>query len=357
VRPLFERWPISADGFEELATLPTPVEPLTGLSAELGVDGVYVKRDDLTGERYGGNKVRKLEFVLGQAVADKARSVMTVGYAGSNHALATAIYAGELGLGSISMLLAQPAAPYVAENLLAGAGAGAELHHYRSMRTIVPGVITQMAAHSVGELSAPRYIPAGASSPAGALGLVNAAAELAAQIDAGLLPTPDRIYLAFSSMGSTVGLALGLRALGIDTTVVAVRVVDEGVANVGKLRALYRKTNNLLAAQSPFPLVPFDQALIELRHSFFGTGYGETTEASTEAVALASACDGLALDGTYTGKAFAALLADARSGVLDGRTALFWNTYNSRDLTPLTHGVRWQDLPRGFHRYFTAGPG
>ena len=128
--PLFEQYPLLREklAYVPLGEFPTPVQKLETLGAELGISQLYIKRDDLSGKLYGGNKPRQLEFILGQVLRSKAREVMTFGGAGSNHALATAIYARQVGVKSISMLMPQPNAQYVRRNLLMSQYCGAELH-------------------------------------------------------------------------------------------------------------------------------------------------------------------------------------------------------------------------------------
>ena len=120
-RALFERYPRLRKKLPHavLAELPTPVARLEKLGAKLGASRLYVKRDDLTARPYGGNKIRKLEFILGQALGERARSVMTFGVDGSNHVVATALYARKMGLECIGMLCPQTNAGYVRKNLLA----------------------------------------------------------------------------------------------------------------------------------------------------------------------------------------------------------------------------------------------
>lgn len=120
--PLFKQYPLLEDKlpYVALGDFPTPVEKLDRLGADIGVDHLYIKRDDLSGKVYGGNKVRKLEFLLGHALRTEVKTVLTFGFAGSNHAVATAIYAHHVGLKSISMLMPQPNAHYPRRNLLMG---------------------------------------------------------------------------------------------------------------------------------------------------------------------------------------------------------------------------------------------
>ena len=113
-----------------LGEFPTPVFHLKKLGKQIGTDHLYLKQDGVSGTVYGGNKIRKLEFILGDALKKKAKSVLTFGYAGSNHALATSIYARQFGLESISILLKQPNAHYVRRNLLMGLAHDAQIRHY-----------------------------------------------------------------------------------------------------------------------------------------------------------------------------------------------------------------------------------
>ncbi|HNR32188.1 MAG TPA: pyridoxal-phosphate dependent enzyme [Candidatus Hydrogenedentes bacterium] len=336
-----------------LADLPTPAERLTAFEQELGLASLHIKRDDLSGAAYGGNKVRKLEFLLGRARRDGCRAVMTFGGAGSNHALATAIYARRLGMDAISMLVPQPASDAVRHNLLMGFKAGAELHLYPDKRRLKAGVAAVTYRRRRRDGRPPMNIPAGGSSTTGALGFVNAALELAEQVAEGLLPPPDVVYVAAGTLGTCAGLALGLRAAHIETAIMAVRVTEPDLANEAKARALFQETNALLHGLDPaFPVLKFPAQHFTLRHDFFGEGYGVSTPADAEAVRLLHETAGVLLDHTYTGKAFAALIADARAGRLRDKNVLFWNTYNSRDLTQATAETDYHDLPTEFHPYF-----
>ena len=128
--PLFEQYPLLQEKlpYISLGEFPTPIQRLDQLGAKLKIGQLYIKRDDLSGKIQGGNKIRKLEFILGSALRSGAKEVITFGGAGSNHALATAIYAQQVGLKSISMLMPQPNANYVRRNLAMSHYYGAELH-------------------------------------------------------------------------------------------------------------------------------------------------------------------------------------------------------------------------------------
>jgi D-cysteine desulfhydrase len=353
--PMFECHPGLARGLPRvsLGRFPTPVVRLDRFGAEVGSDELYLKHDGVSGLAYGGNKVRKLEFLLGRAKARRATKVITFGYAGSNHAAATASCAREAGLRSISMLLPQANAHYVRRNLLLSHACGAELHAASTVPGLAAAAAVQIARHKITTGRSPMVIAAGGSSPLGTVGYVNAAFELQKQIAEGVLPAPGRIYVPLGSMGTAVGLLLGLRVLELPIDVVCVRVVDERYASARKMSRLFARTSALLHAfDSSFPRLQLPETDIDIREGFFGDGYARFTEEGVAARKLLRRTEGIELDGTYTAKTLAALLADLRSGTLPDGPTLFWNTYNARDLAPFTEGVDFRDLPPAFHRYF-----
>jgi len=356
--PMFAQYPALARElpFVSLGTYPTPVQRLEHLGAALGVEAVYVKREDLSGEAYGGNKVRKLEFVLAQAQRDGRKEVLTFGGTGSNHALATAIYAHQLGMRSISVLMPQPSSPGVRRSLLMSHRCGAELHLVDGPEDLSPAAERICAEHEDRLGMAPMVIPTGGSSVLGTVGSVSAAFELKAQIDAGDMPVPDAVYVALGSMGTAMGLLLGLRALRLPTEVVAVRVVRTSLANPAAMAALVRQTNDLLCSADPsFPVVPFTEQDAVMREGYFGEGYAIPTPGGSEAVEMIARTEGIGLENTYTGKTLAALVDDARSGGLEDKTVLFWDSYNYRSFDDLIADVDYRELPEEFHTYFEEG--
>ncbi len=318
-----------------------------------GVEQLFIKRDDLTASPYGGNKVRKLEFLLADAQDRGARRVVTFGYAGSNHALATALYSPRAGLHTTSILLPQPNAHYVRRNLLAAHAAGAKLVARSRVSTIALTVAAIEAMTRLTGAPRPYIIPAGGSSPIGVMGYVNAAFELADQIVAGSLPRPDRIYLSLGSMGTTAGLAIGFALAGLPIEIHAIRVVDTRFGSREKLDQLVKRTYAFMKSRGmDFPDID-PLARIVIRDEFFGNRYGEFTASGVDAVLFARDTADIRLDGTYSGKAFAALLADAKSGALRGKNILFWNTHNSHDVDTLARGTSYRVLLKTFHHYFT----
>ncbi len=352
--PLFESFPRlrNALPYKRLGRLPTPVDVYEGGSIGLRCEQLVIKRDDKSGDSYGGNKVRKLEFLLADAIGRACDGVITFGTAGSNHALATAVYARQCGLRCYSMLTPQPVAASVRRNLLAGLGVGNRLTGYESYEESVAGA--QAVCNEASDRGLKLCtIRGGGSSPLGCVGFVNAALELARQIGHEGSDPPDVIYVALGTMGTVTGLILGLHAAGIDCRVVAVRVVADQVANDIRYERLYRETSNLLCSAEPgFPVESDPNLRLEVRHEFFGPGYAYFTPESMQAVADARDMLGLKLDGTYTGKAFAALMADLRAGLLEGKKVLFWNTYSSVPLPAPDQAVDYKELPAFFHRFF-----
>jgi D-cysteine desulfhydrase len=196
-------------------------------------------------------------------------------------------------------------------------------------------------------------IPYGGASPLGTIGFVNAAFELKQQIKDGEVPEPDVIYVATGSMGTAVGLVLGLKAAGLKTRVVPVRVVPSQTTNPTKFVTLFNETNALLhAADLAFPIYELPENDVGIVHDFFGSGYGALTKEGVEAIRLVGETERIKLDVTYTGKAFAALIDAAQKGELTDQVVLFWLTLNSRDFSDVIEGVDYHELPRCFHRYF-----
>jgi len=360
--PLFKQYPRLEEKlpYISLGEFPTPVQKLERLGTELGVGHLYIKRDDLSGKLYGGNKPRKLEFILGSALRSGAREVITFGGAGSNHALATAIYARQAGLKSISMLMLQPNARYVRRNLLMSHYSGAELHSCGAqlesvwnMPLVYIATICQLLRCRLKSGCFPQLIPPGGSSSLGVIGFMNAALELKEQIANGDMPEPEYIYVACGTMGTVAGLTLGLRAAKLNSRVVSVRVTSEKFVNTRGMIKLINRTNSLLhSLDSSFPRYEFSVTDVDIRHDYFGKRYALFTKEGMDAVSLIKDCEGIKLEGTYTGKTLAALIDDARSGKLQRGTVLFWNTLNSRDFSEAISNLDYHDLPRCFHRYF-----
>lgn len=293
---------------------PTPIE-------RLSIPGVWVKREDRAGTLYGGNKVRKLEFLLGAAVDGGGGDVLTLGAVGSNHLLATAVYGEALGLRVQAVVSPQPDAPNVRRNVRALHAHAEKLWVARSDREVpIAWAKAWVSIRAFGGW-APTTFPIGGSNTTGALGWVLGGLEIAAQVAAGEMPPPDRVVVALGSGGTAAGLLVGLRLAGLASEVVGVRTAPAWLANRTRVLALARR-----AMARTGQRVRLDG--LTLVHDQFGEGYGVPTAAGDAAMARAAE-EGLTLEPTYTAKAFAGMLATP------GGTTLFVNTYNSRPLEPL----------------------
>jgi D-cysteine desulfhydrase len=333
-RPLFGAYPWAVDRlpWTPLATLPTPVERLDAPTPPDGAAGVevWIKRDDLTASPYGGNKVRKLEFLLAQARAYGATRLITAGAYGSHHALATAIYGRELGFDVTLVLFPQRRTEHVKAVLRAQEAAGAEIRFTSRMEMVPVATLMAQAAHR-GDRTA--VIPPGGSNPTGTLAYVNAALELGHQVAAGEMPEPESIHVAAGTMGTMAGIAIGLEMTGLSSLVAGWRITSRIVTNEWAYRRLVVRTLRRLARAGID--VPNAQPILNRSlffHDQIGAGYGRPTEAGDRATA-AFARRGIALDATYTAKAAAGMLevvAGRHPEATASGPVLFWHTLGGR---------------------------
>jgi len=334
VPPIAVRFPGTATiPRADLGEWPTPVSASPCLAEKLGVGSLWVKHDDVSAGAYGGNKVRKLEFLLADAERAGCTAVITFGAYGSNHVLATAVHGARLGMEVHAVLMPQPVTSYLRKNLLADLGAGATLHLADSFDdSLRVAAALRARLRETGQRVA--VIPFGGTNALGTIGFVNAAFELLDQVETGVLRMPGTVYVPMGSMGTAAGLAIGFAAAGAPVRVQAVRVVPSSPNDPEALpRTVAEAVLALREADPSFPpLEPADLAL-DVREGFLGEGYARPTEAAVAAVRLAADC-GMELETTYTGKALSALAADAADGHLSGEDVLFWNTYNSRPVAP-----------------------
>ncbi len=346
--PLFRRFPGLSGRLPHHALLagPSPVRPFP---LDGRVDS-FVKCDARTTPRYGGNKPRKLEFLIGAALARGSRRLVTSGGLGTNHGLATTILASEAGLATSVLLVDQPLSDAVRNQLRRMHGAGARLCYGGTVAGAVRAGLREMARSTrAGER--PTLVPTGGSSARGNLGFVSAALELAEQIAAGELPEPARIFVPIGSGGTLAGLVVGLRLAGLDSRVTGVLVTDVLPPSPARLARMARGTLRGLRRLDPaIPALRFRPSDFDYRADQVGGGYGSPTEAGGEALE-AAARHGIVLDPTYSAKALAGLRADGERGMLAGPT-LFWNTYNGIDPAPHAPLADPSELPRPFQKFF-----
>ena len=353
--PLFINFPKLQKSlpYKSLGMLPTPITKCENLGTHLNHPNIYMKHDGKTGalsndgtSLFGGNKVRKLEFLLADAAMSN-NSVITFGGVGSNHAAATAVYSHQLGMKCFTVLTDQPNSNIVRQNL--SIMYKHDAHMILLSEAILQHVMsTFLLYHNSDSKKFPYVIPMGGSTPLGTVGFVNAAFELKEQINQGLLPEPDIIYIPFGSMGSTAGLALGLKAAGINSQIVAVSVVSPDNFNYKKLEQLFTKTNELLHSKdASFPLYTMDN--VTLRTEFFSGTYGQFSKAGTNAITCVYDHEDLNLDGTYSANAMAALIHDIQAGSATHKKVLFWNTFYD---APANNQYYYSSLKPCFHKYF-----
>ena len=335
--------------FLPLTHLPSPVDAAPNLAREIGLEKLWIKRDDLSADVYGGNKVRKLEYLIADAIKTGSDAIITFGAIGSNHALATSIFARRQGLTCYAVLIDQTVTPYLGSTLRYHTQIGTKLVYADTFKHAIQAGEAAVASHP-GGADRVYYVPWGGSSWLGTVGFIDAALELVDQFHTG--DFPEKIYLACGTWGTAAGLALGFQLAKIPTQLVAVRVVP-GPANAeDKFISLFEETNRQLHDRdNSFPI--FDDALanVETRLEFLGPAYAEPTAECLEAVDLVSAQEGLRLDTTYTGKALAALLYDARETNTAGGRVLFWNTYNGRPYPDDLDKIKADAVPEPFRRY------
>jgi D-cysteine desulfhydrase len=310
---------------------PTPVEPLPGFG-----ERVWVKRDDLCSPLYGGNKVRRWEWVLGEARAKGIRRLFTVGGLGSTQVVSLAAHGRAAGFAVEALLFDQPDSAFLAE--AARSMKGFDAHVERSggyLRTAARTVARLLASgdaqpptRALGEGAL--FVPPGASGPLANLGYVDALLELEAQIDAKLLPRPDAIVLPSGSGGTAAALALTAALVGLRCEVVAVRITERIASNTLTLGAIARATGRLVRARGG-PAAPWSLPL-RVEHRFAGRGYGHSTPEAERGAARFFEWFGAPGEITYSGKAIAALERLALERPRD--TLLLWNTLSTTGRSP-----------------------
>ena len=312
--PLIQRYPaLRRFARASLGRFPSPVTSAGALAT-----GLWLKREDLNAEPLGGNKVRALELLLGGVAAGD--TVVTVGAAGSTHALATAVYARQLGA-RVHCFRWRQEMNVVARQV--AARTTEETGDARLSRNVAGAYARALIAR----LRGARWVPAGGSSPLGVLGQVNAGLELAKQIDAGALPAPDRVVIPLGTGGTVAGVALGLAIANVATEIVAVRVVPRIVANARHVEVLVARTARIIEHATTTRVPRPGAHSVRVVHDFFGGAYGRATQEGDRVARDCLERTGIVVDPTYGAKALAAAvtLASERQG-----TTLFWLSFDGR---------------------------
>jgi len=312
----------------KFAHLPTPLEPLPRLSATLGGPRLLVKRDDQTGLAFGGNKTRKLEFLVAEAQAQGADTLITAGAVQSNHCRQTAAAAARFGFDCI-LVLAGEAPERASGNLLLDELFGARI--VWAERATRDAVLQQTFERVRADGHRPYLVPYGGSNSTGALGYVFAVEELMAQG-----PAPDWIVFASSSGGTHSGLVLGARLFQFPGKVLGISVDEPRDALRTHVARLASETSARLGER-----IDFTPDEVLANDDYCTAGYGVLTGGEREAIRLFASREGLLLDPVYTGRAAAGMIDLLRKGFFGkDQTVLFWNTGGQ----PALFAERYRDL-------------
>lgn len=323
-----------ADDFKrlDLAFAPTPVERLQRLGGKLGVD-LHVKRDDYTGFGAGGNKVRKLEYLMADALEQGAEVLITTGGHQSNHARMVAAAACRFGMRAVLVLRGNPPDEYQG-NLLLDHLFGARLE-FLDPDAYFELIDERMNAHADAaraEGLTPYIIPLGGANPLGALGYVRAAGEMATQFATLGIEPPDVIVAPAGSGGTLAGLQVGCRHHWPDTRILGISVSRDSRWFQERIAAMASETAALLRIEASWLAEE-----IWIEDAYVGPGYGRPSEGGIAAIRQAARAEGLLLDPVYTGKAMHGLSSVIEKGsIARGARVLFLHCGGSPALYPFS---------------------
>jgi len=301
--------------------LPTPLVELKRLSRALGGPRLFIKRDDLTGVALGGNKTRKLEFLLGEALQQGCDAVITCGGMQSNLCRQTAGAAAAVGL-ECHLALGGSQPELVDSNLLLDHLLGATIHWCgeHSRGETLPELARELRAAG----RRPYVITYGGSTPVGALGFVAAIDEAREQLR-GMQVELDWVVVPTSSCGTQAGMAVGLEAFGLGTGLIGIEIDRDAPGDPcfeDELADLANRTARMIGLRRTFRPGDF-----RVHYAYVGAGYEIVSDAMREAVGLTARLEGVLLEPIYTGRAMAGLIDLIRKGELTARhTVLFWHT-------------------------------
>ena len=285
---------------------PTPLHELPRLSAALGGPRLFIKRDDLTGLALGGNKCRKLEYVLADAQQKGIDTLITSGSSQSNHALQTAAAARRLGMEAYLVLVkgvhVETQGNLLLQNILSSTVSIVEIADPGEVFSAVPEKMTELADQLRSKGRNPLVIPAGAEMPLGTVGWVNAAEEIARQLQEQKIDA-QYVVLAHSGGGTQAGLMLGFRQLRLPLAVIGISVTYKKDQAVNEVITLVNDTAKLLALETGVT-----QNAVVVFDDYIGPGYGIPTRECVAAIRLVAQTEGIFLDPVYSGKGMAGLI-------------------------------------------------
>ncbi len=301
-----------------LAHLPTPLESMPRLSRFLGGPDIYIKRDDQTGLASGGNKTRKLEFLVADALAQGCDHLVTIGSQQSNHCRQTAAAASSYGL-ACTLVLGGNAPSRITGNLLLDELLGA--HVIWSGEYTRERVMAEVVRELEGSGHKPYAIPLGGSNPIGASSYVMAMGELERQL-ADMDIELDSIIVASSSGGTQAGIVLGAEVYGIGGDVLGISIDHPADSLRKHVASLAQETASFLGL-GPFPIAD----RVQVNDDYLGGGYAIVGASEREAIQFVARQEGILLDPVYSGRAMGGLIDLIRRGVfVQGQKLLFWHT-------------------------------
>ena len=337
---LFEKYPNLEGNVPWMKLVPcqTPVRKLAKLEEKFGANSVWVKCDDVSSPLYGGNKSRKMEFIYAEALNQNYKKILTAGAIGSNQCVANAIFCEQFKLKPIAVMIDQPVTSFVRNNLLLDVYYKNEIYYSKD---------------TIPKSDDIYYMAPGCSTPLGTLGYIDAAFELKDQVDNGLIPEPDYIFVPTASSGTAAGLTLGVKLAGLKTHIHAVQVSFSSMSNIKAISRLSNKTKKYMT-QYDITIPEITLEHLHYTEEYYGGEYGLPTKECVEAIKLLSVEEGISLEPTYSGKTFAALLGFIRKNKshIKDKTIIFWNTYNSRDFSNIIKKVDYHDVPEELHWVF-----
>jgi 1-aminocyclopropane-1-carboxylate deaminase/D-cysteine desulfhydrase-like pyridoxal-dependent ACC family enzyme len=347
-----------------LTNVPTNLDRLTELERYFRINngGIYIKRDDKNHNIYGGNKLRKFEFIFGKVLKNKKKGVVTNGGIGTNHGLACAIVCNQLDppLKCQLYLFQQPLTWHVQRSLLLFDYFGAKLHLGKGdIGTFIKFLFFKLL-HPNYFLMFPGGSPLfGVGSCLGTIGFVNAAFELKKQIEQGMIPEPDTIFIAGGSVGTAAGLIAGCKLARLKTKIHVVAVYTDLTSNPTSVKKDANKAIKYLRKMDKnLPNIEIIDKDFEFVTGYLGSGYAVKTKRGQNAVDKVYELEGrkrnFKLETTYTGKAMAAMFDYLNQEENKNKITLFWNTYNSNDLDKYLRETKfnYRKLPKKFHKFF-----
>lgn len=331
----------------------TPIENLVHFQKSFNIKSLWMKRDDLNHPIYGGNKIRKLEYLLAQA--NQHKKITTFGYTGSNHCVATSFFAKQLKIPCQAILLHQANSYYLRENLMWHARLGTTLLRPKELLRIKnSNPWSSIKRHYHGE-EGTLYIPPGGTNHLSTLGFINAAFELKIQLEKENIPEPDHIYVPCGTIGTFLGLIIGCRLAGMKTQVIGTRVVSKSLVT-SRVILNHLQSFNEVGKKWGLPDLTWTRAHYRVHQDSFGKAYGKFFPSSSHLVEQLYDSEQILLEGCYTGKNLNAIKLDSDLDLLANKNVMIWNTFHqhtpclldSQGQAPMDLSV----LPKSFHKYF-----